>query len=149
MFFLAYFYHCYSEHCAVLASKSLTSHRLSSVSTPRSTLTSLLHRHTGADAPAVLSASVLQLPQSGRRVATRRKKSKFPRVYLSMSFSHLCRPYAMDTCKSTFRRARKIAEIDAMYRLRHDAITLQSDGIRNEPCHQEDTGCMGSLCVRS
>lgn len=72
-----YLHHCDSEHCIVLASKLSTSHRSSSVSTPRSTSTSLLHRHMEADALVVSSASVLLLPQSGRRVATRRKKSKF------------------------------------------------------------------------
>jgi len=71
------FYRSHSEHRVVLASKLSTSHRLSSVLTPRSTSTSLLHRHMEVDALVVSSASVPQLPQSGRRVATRRKKSKF------------------------------------------------------------------------
>lgn len=71
-------FHCRdSEHCIASASKSSTSHRSSSVLTPRSTSTSLLHRHTEVDAPAASSANALPLQPSGKRVARRRRKSKF------------------------------------------------------------------------
>jgi ribosomal protein uS4 len=56
------FDHHDSEHCIASASKLSTFHHLSSVLTPRSTSTSLSHRHTEADALAVLSASALLLP---------------------------------------------------------------------------------------
>ena len=120
----------------VLENKSSTSHRLSFVSTHRSTLTLRSRRHTEADALVVSSASgLLQLPR-GRRAVTKRRKSKhfFLFVHLlipgsmSMSFLITMSLHAMDICQKRHHDCISLTFLFAFCRMMdgpHDLISCK------------------------